>query len=212
MPFGITLLPQENRFYEILHDNAEAAYVCVQLLQRLVVEEDREKAEKLGADIHAAKTRAKSGTQEITEMLCKTFITPFDREDIHALARGLYKIPKIAQKCQERVLTFYLRPFEDDFIQLTKNMADASEHVCFLMKNLELLKVNEEMQARVTEVHNIESQTDALLSRLQQRLFEKEMDIKQLILRKDVYDMMEGLVDRHRDLSNIILEIVLKHS
>lgn len=212
MPFGFTLLPQENRFYEVLHESGEASYQVVQLLQHLVREEDRDKAIKLGRDIELAKTRSKASTLEVTGMLCKTFITPFDREDIHALARGLYKIPKIAEKTQERILAFYLRPIENDFIHLTDNMAEASEDLRFLLKNLQSLKVNPQIQDRCTRIHNVEGRTDELLSDLMVTLFQKEDDIKQLILRKDVYNLMEGLVDRHRDLANVILEIVLKHS
>lgn len=212
MLFGINLLPQENRFYDLIGESGELAYSCVQLLKQLVAEEDPEKAFKLGHDIEIAKGRAKEVMLEITEKLCQTFVTPFDREDLHALAHSLYKIPKISEKIQERILAFQLRPFHNDFYKLTDNMTQAAEHLQYLVRNIKTLKDSQEVHDKCALLHNIESNTDELLSQLLVQLFQKEDDAKQVILRRDMYNLMESIVDRHRDIGNIILEIVLKHS
>jgi uncharacterized protein len=209
MLFGINLLPQEDRFYDLISESSELSYQCVQLLKRLVSEEDPERVYKLGHDIKIAKNRAKEVTHSITDSLCQTFITPLDREDIQALATGLYKIPKIAEKCQERILAFNLRPFQNDFFKLTDNMAEAAEVLQYLLQNLKTLKDSQLVNDKYALIHNIETNTDELLNQLMVDLFQKEDDVKQVILRKDVYNLM---VDRHRDMSNIILEIVLKHT
>jgi len=94
MLFGINLLPQEDRFYDLIGETGDLAFHCIHLIQKLVVEEDEEKMFKLGRDIEMAKSRAKEVTNEAADNLCKTFITPFDREDIQSLCYGLYKIPK----------------------------------------------------------------------------------------------------------------------
>lgn len=212
MLFGINLLPQEDRFYDLIGESGELSYQCVQLLKHLVSEENPEKAFKLGHDIEIAKGRAKEVSHEITERLCQTFVTPLDREDIHSLATGLYKVPKIAEKAQERILAFRLKPFQNDFFKLTDNMAEAAEHLQFLIKNLKTLKDSQLVHDKCALLNNIETNTDELLSQLMVDLFQQESDVKQVILRKDVYNLMESIVDRHRDMGNLILEIVLKHS
>ncbi len=212
MLFGINLLPQEDRFYDLISESGELAYRCVHLLKQLVAEGDRDKQLKLGRDIEAAKSRAREVTNEITERLCQTFITPFDREDIHSLAYGLYKIPKISEKCQEHILAFHLKPFENDLYKLTQNMVDAAEQLHYMLTNLKSLKDIQQVHDKCALINNIETHTDELLSSLLVSLFEREPDVKQVILRKDVYNLMESIVDRHRDMGNIILEIVLKHT
>ncbi len=212
MLFGINLLPQEDRFYELINESGELSYSCVQLLKQLVAEECSERAFKLGRDIELAKSRAKTITHELTEKLCQTFITPLDREDIHALATGMYKIPKICEKTQERILAFQLKSSQNDFFKLTDNMAEAAEYLQFLVQHLKTLKDSQQVHDKSALLHNVESNTDELLSHLLVELFQKESDVKQVILRKDVYNLMESIVDRHRDMGNIILEIVLKHS
>ncbi len=212
MLFGINLLPQEDRFYDLLGESGELSYLSVQLLKQLVNETDSQKAYKLGQDIKVAKNRSKAVTQEIVEKLCHTFITPFDREDIHALARGMYKIPKICEKAQERLLSFQIQPFQSDLYRLTDNMVEASEQLHFLLKNLKTLKHLQQVSDKCALLQNVENNTDELLNQLLVDLFQKEHDVKQIILRRDVYELMENIVDRHRDMGNIILEIVLKHS
>lgn len=212
MVFGINLLPQEDKFFDLISESGEISYRCVHLLQSLVNEEDPEKVFKLGRDIENAKDRAKTVTHEITEKLCQTFVTPLDREDIHALAFGLYRIPKIAEKAQERIIAFHLKPFQNDFFKLTNNMVEAAEPMYYLINNLKSLKDSQVVHDKCALLHNVENSTDELLSQLLLELFAQEPDVKQVILRKDVYNLMEDIVDSHRDMGNILLEIVLKHT
>ncbi len=212
MPFKLQLLPQEDRFYDLLGESGELAYQCVHLLKNLVLQEDWERAYKLGRDIETVKRKSKTVTQGITQKLCQTFITPFDREDIHALAFDLYKIPKIAEKVQERILVFQLKPFQNDFHKLTDNMTEAAEPLHDLIANLKSLKDSQVASDKCALIQNVEGNTDDLLNQLLVTLFQQEPDVKQVILRKDVYNLMEKIVDRQRDISNTVLEIVLKHS
>lgn len=212
MALGFQLLPQEDKFYDLLGESGELAYVCVRLLREIVLETDFDRILKLSNDLQDAKKRAKKVTLEITEKLCQTFVTPLDREDIYALSHVLYKIPKTTEKAMERIVTFRLRPFYDDLPRLTHNMLEAAELLQYLLRNLKNLKESQVVSEKCSQINNIEGDTDDMLSQLLVDLFEKESDVKQVILRKDLYNLMEKVVDRHRDVSKIILEIILKHS
>src|SRR4029077_11684009 len=121
------LLPKDSKFLVLLNQISELANKSVLLLHDLTMEEDQEKAFKLAREIEMAKDKAKEVTSEITEMLCRTLMTPFDHEDIHRLSRGLYKILKICKKTEERIIAFNIRSFQNDFFKLTSNMVEASE-------------------------------------------------------------------------------------
>lgn len=212
MVFGINLLPQEDRFFDLISENSEMAYRCVMLMRQLVLEEDPQKIDKLGHDIVEAKRRAKAITQELSERLCQTFITPIDREDIQALAYGLYKIPKTCEKAQERIRMFNMRPFHDDLVKITTQMAEAAEPLHDMLKHLKSLSNTQAVGAQCALISNIENTVDELMSQLLVRLFADEPDAKSVILRRDIYNLLEKIVDRQRDMANLILEIVLKHA
>ncbi|HRE32839.1 MAG TPA: DUF47 family protein, partial [Candidatus Berkiella sp.] len=163
-------------------------------------------------EIETAKHKTKEVTYEITERLCRTLVTPFDHEDIHRLSRGLYKILKTCEKAQERIVAFQLRPFQNDFFKLTSNMVEASDVVHTLMKGLKTLKDSKPVHDKCALIHNIEANTDQLLNQLTIDLYQYENDFKKILIRKEIYGLMEGIVDRHRDVANVILEVVLKHS
>jgi predicted phosphate transport protein (TIGR00153 family) len=212
MVFGLNLLPKENKFFELLSLVSDLSNKTIHLLKDLTVEEDKEKVFKLAREIEISKQKAKEVTYEITERLCRTLMTPFDHEDIHRLSRDLYKILKICEKAQERLIAFNLRPFQNDFFKLTSNMVEASDVINDLVKNLKKLKDSKPVHDKCALIHNIEANTDQLLNQLTIDLYQYENDFKQILIRKEMYGLMESIVDRHRDVANIILEVVLKHS
>ncbi|MGE4348802.1 MAG: DUF47 domain-containing protein [Candidatus Berkiella sp.] len=212
MVFGLNLLPQDNKFFTLLKDVSGLSNKSVHLLKDLAIEENRDTAFRLAREIEIAKHTAKDVTYEITEMLCRTLVTPFDHEDIHRISRGLYKTLKICEKTQERLVAFQLRPFHNDLFKLATNMVSASDVVHDLVTDLKILKDSKAVHDKCALIHNIESDTDKLFNQLTIELYEHEQDFKKILIRKEVYGLMEGVVDRHRDLANVILEVVLKHS
>ena len=212
MVFGLNLLPQDNKFFELLNQTSELANFCIHRLKDITVEEDKEKIFRLARDIEIARQTAKEATYEVTERLCRTLVTPFDHEDIHLLSRSLYKILKISERTEERLVAFELRPFQNDFFKLTSNMVEASDVVHSLVLSLKKLKDSKSINDKCALIHNIEANTDQLLNQLTIDLYHYENDFKKILIRKEVYNLMENIVDRHRDVANIILEVVLKHS
>jgi uncharacterized protein Yka (UPF0111/DUF47 family) len=212
MVFGLNLLPQDNKFFDLLCQTSELSNKSIHLLKTLTIEEDEEKRFKLAREIETAKQKAKEITYEITERLCRTLVTPFDHEDIHRLSRGLYKIPKIAEKAQERLVAFHLLHFQNDFFKLTTNMVEASDVLHTLVNNLKTLKNSKSINDKCALINNIEANTDQLLNHLTIDLYEYENDFKKILIRKEMYGLMESIVDKHRDVANVILEVVLKHS
>lgn len=212
MVFGLNLLPQEGKFFDLLCQLSELSNKSIHLLKVLTIEEDKEKAFKIAREIEMAKHKSKEVSYEITERLCRALVTPFDHEDIHRLSRGMYKILKVCEKTQERLIAFQLRPFQNDFFKLTSNMVEASDVVHTLMKSLKTLKDSKPIHDKCALIHNIEANTDTLLNQLTIDLYQYENDFKKILIRKEVYGLMESIVDRHRDVANVILEVVLKHS
>ena len=92
----------DEKFFDLLEASAQQADSSVHHLVALLGKlEHHESPESLEDFVHSRR-KDKQITQELTEQLCKTFITPLEREDIQALAAALYKIPKTVEKIAKR--------------------------------------------------------------------------------------------------------------
>src|SRR3981189_2692394 len=98
------LLGQKSKFFVVLEASAQQADASVHHLVALLGKLEHHDSPQSLEDFVNSRRKDKLITQELTEQLCKTFITPFEREDIQALGAALYKIPKTVEKIGERVL------------------------------------------------------------------------------------------------------------
>ena len=139
-------------------------------------------------------------------------MTALEREDIEALAAALYKIPKTVEKFAERYALFAAQLMDIDYasraVMLEKATGVIVEMVGQLRKGMRL----EEMKNLNDRLQAIESEADRLILSLYQDLFSNERDASRLILRKDLFELLEKAIDRCRDAGNVIYQIVLKNS
>jgi uncharacterized protein Yka (UPF0111/DUF47 family) len=205
------LLPKEQLFYDLLEASAEQAKASAELLSGLLAS----LREETPADLNAFVThrrKDKQITQQITEALCRTFVTPLDREDIMALAESLYKIPKIIERIGERLLVYRLKPWRNDFQQQNELLGQATEAMIFMVRSLRKLQNPDEIRAKNQLLQKLEGEADKLMLELIRKLFTEINDAKEIVMRKDVYELLERAIDRFRDAGNVVVRIVLKHA
>jgi len=204
-------LPKEELFYDLLEASAEEAKATADLLSGLLLNlKDGTPADL--DDFIAHRRKDKEITQQITEALCRTFVTPLDREDIMALAQALYKVPKTIEKIGERLLIYRLKPWQNDFQRQNELIGQATEAMLFMVRSLRTLKNPDEIRARNQLLQKLEGEGDKLMLELMRKLFKEINDTKEILMRKDVYELLEKALDRFRDAGNVVLEIVLKHA
>ena len=206
------LLGHDERFFDLLEASAEQADSSVHHLVALLAKlEHHDSPASLDEFVHSRR-RDKEITQELTEQLCKTFITPLEREDIQALAAALYKIPKTVEKIGERIVIFPAELHGRSFKKHLELLDQAAETVLAMVK--ELRKGTDVATAREKNerLQTIEGDADKLELELLRDLFHGEYDTKQIIFLRDLYELLEKVIDRCRDAGNIILQVVLKYS
>lgn len=206
------LLGHDEKFYDLLEASAQQADSSVHHLVALLAKlEQHESPQSLEEFVHSRR-KDKQITQELTEQLCKTFITPLEREDIQALAAALYKVPKTVEKIGERILIcpndLHGRNFEQH-LQLLDQAAEAVLAMVKELRNGTDVATAREMNARL---QTIEGDADKLELTLLRDLYHGDYDAKQIIFLRDLYELLEKVIDRCRDAGNIILQIVLKYS
>jgi uncharacterized protein Yka (UPF0111/DUF47 family) len=206
------LLGQDEKFFDLLEASAQQADSSVHELVALLAKlEHGDSPQSLEAFVHSRR-EDKRITQELTEQLCKTFITPLEREDIQALATALYKIPKTVEKIGERILICPEDLHGRSFAKQVEFLDQAAEAVLAMVKELRkgtdiatVRDMNDNLQA-------IEGDADKLELDLLRDLYHGNYDTKHMIFLRDLYDLLEKVIDRCRDAGNIVLQVVLKYA
>lgn len=205
-------LPREELFYDLLEASAGEAQASAELLGRLLVNLNNDKKPSDLADFIAHRRKDKEITQQINEALCRSFVTPIDREDIVALSDALYKIPKNIERIGERLMAYGLRPWQNDFQRQSDVLSRATETMVFMVRSLRTLKNPDEIRAKNRLLQKLEGEGDELMLELFTNLFREVSDVKEILMRKDIYELLEKAIDRFRDAGNIVVQIVLKHT
>lgn len=209
---GFSFFPKEKKFFVLMAVMGEEVLDSAQAFSdfaRAKSENDRSSAK---ARIEDVRERSKATSSKITEELCRSFITPFDREDIQDLANLFYKIPKIINKTTERITMHGMEVGCDDFSYQADLILREAQATRVLLQALISGKGNAPVLEQASILKDLENEGDQIRNRLIVSLFQSDRDIKDIILRRDIYDMLEKVVDRFRDIAGVALQIVLKHS
>ena len=204
-------LGHDQKFYDLLEASAQQADVSVHHLVDLLAKIESKSSPDLAA-FAQSRREDKRITQELTEQLTKTFITPLEREDIQELAAALYKIPKTVEKIGERMLICPQDLPKPTFARQVQLLDRAAETVLAMVKQLRKgmnVGTAREMNAKL---QTIEGDADELELELLRDLYQGNYDAKHIIYLRDLYELLEKVIDRCRDAGNVILQVVLKHT
>lgn len=203
------LLGYDDKFFDLLEASAHEAQTSVQLLVAML----RQPENKHILD-EFAKTRRKDKhiTEEITEQLCKTFVTPLERDDIEALSVALYKIPKTIEKFSEKHLICRHVLADIDFSGQVNILAQATDMVAQMTRSLRQRPSLQAVQQQNHELHHMEGEADKLMYALIKDLYSGMHEPLKVVVIMDLYETLEKIIDRCRDAGNIIFQVVLKYS
>lgn len=203
------LLGYDDKFFDLLEASAVEAQSSVQLLVSML-----KKADGMPTLDEFIQTRRKDKqiTEEISEQLCKTFVTPLEREDIEALSIALYKIPKTVEKFSEKFVLCHKHISKADFSYQVNILEQTTETVTQMVKTLRSRAHLEQVKEQNDRLHYLEGEADKLMMSLLKELYSGKHDPLKVIIIMDLYETLERIIDRCRDAGNVIFQIVLKYS
>lgn len=204
-----TIFGKGDLFYGLLEQSAEAAHSAAKALSALLGLRGKSAAMD---DFRAARQQEKRLADQINKELVHVFVTVLDREDIEALSSALYKIPKVIEKFAERYNLTQSHLVGIDFGGRAVMLEQATEVIVTMTKQLRRGIRIEEMKVLNDRLQQIESEADRLILDLYRDLFTGDKHPVELILRKDLFEILEKAIDRCRDAGNVIYRIVLKNS
>ena len=204
-------LGKDDKFFTLLEASAEEARTSVQALNRLL---QSPKATPSLGEFHAAKEADKKITVQINEALLTTFVSQLEHEDIEVLSAALYKIPKTVEKIAERFIISSPVVGEMDFSKHISLLDAATMHVVSLVKLLRGIGSGGLEEAKIlnAELQKVEGDADKLILEILKDLYSGKYEATKVLAMKDLYELLEKVVDRCRDAGNAVTHVVLKNS
>lgn len=202
------LLGKDDKFFDLLHASAEEGLHSVTALRRILTNPS---VTPTLDEFVASRRKDKAITNEISDLLVKTFVTALEREDIEALSNVLYKIPKTIEKFAERYILCAPRLRDIKFNTQIDMLEDAVKTVVLLLKEL---KKNDLTSIAVhnSKLQQLEGNADKLMLEELRDLYSGKHDALTAMALKDLYELLEKVFDRCRDAGNVVSHVVLKHS
>ncbi len=207
--YNMRLFPKQIDFFELFDVAAlnvsKGAALLVQLMQ------DLENMDLILKEIHEAEKEGDMMTHDIMKKLNKTFITPIDREDLHALASRLDDVIDLIWASGERFSVFKLRETTKEAVEMAKDILTTTEVINKAIRSLKA-KNYSYVQEYCIEINRLENRVDRIYREALVRLFDEGRDAIYVIKWKEVYEHLEDASDRCEDVANIIEGIVLKYA
>jgi uncharacterized protein Yka (UPF0111/DUF47 family) len=200
------LLGKEDTFFTLLEGSAEQARNSVKTLVQLSKALDRQELMHEAAN---SRRRDKEITREISAAVYSTFITALEREDIESLSNALYKtVEKFGERA--RLAPHLVRGV--DFSGQISLIEQATDIVLDLVKSLRKGNNLERVKELNDKLQFLEGEADKHMMVLYKDLFTSNYDPVKVIVLKDLYELLEKIIDRCRDAGNVVAHVALKNS
>lgn len=203
------LFGKGDRFQGLLEEAAKEANESARLVIQLI--KTPSQTSNLD-DIVLARRKEKKIAEQISAELVKTFVTGLDREDIEELSLALRKIPKTAEKFAERWMLAAPHLQGVDFTKQGEMMEKATEVVLAMVRQLREINHLEKAKEMNDKLQYIEGEADKLMLELLSDLYSGKYDALRAIVIRDLYELIEKVIDRCRNVGNVVMHIVLKNS
>jgi predicted phosphate transport protein (TIGR00153 family) len=210
------LLPRDGNFFELFNQHAartaEGSRAFMEMIRNY---NDIPLREKYAAEVDTAERAADKVTAEVQRLLHRTFITPIDREQIHTLINSMDDIADLLQDSSEVMSLYNVQHISEDVLRLCEISVRCCERVQHVVTLLPRLRDPESAEAALKtceEIDRLESDADRVMRSAMSRLFREDVDVRELIKLKAIYEHLETISDRCEDVANVIEGIVLENS
>jgi len=204
------LLPREEDFFGLFERHAALTVEGAKEMKRLV--QGGQNIGWLAARIKELEHETDVITHSCVERLHRTFITPFDRDDIHRLITRMDDVMDYIESAAIAVMLYELTEMTEPARQLADGLVRSTESVAIAVGGLKTIKHSQTILEACIEVNRLENEGDEILRAALADLFRGATDPLLVLKWKEVYDALENATDRCEDVANIIEGVVLEHA
>lgn len=209
---GKLFMPKNKVFYELFEDVVDRVSEMGYKLKEMVNEPDIDKRASLLSVLEDLEHKNDDSTHQIFTELGRNFITPFDREDIHYLASALDDIADYIYATAKKINFYKVNPNDSGIQKLAELILQGAIEITKAVKGLRDMKNLREMTEALVKVNSIENQADDVFDMSIEMLFNQENDFKEVIKKREIYQVMETATDKTEDAANVIESIIIKYA
>ncbi|HSR37654.1 MAG TPA: DUF47 family protein [Phnomibacter sp.] len=205
-------LPKDRIFYELFESVADNLELMGKKLKDIVSETDFDKRAALIKQVEDLEHKNDEVTHRIFTELGRNFITPFDREDIHYLASALDDIADYIYASAKKINFYRVNPNDIGISKFAELIDQGCMQVKIAVKELRNMKNVRNITEALVRVNSIENQADDVFDLSIERLFASEPDAKEVIKKREIYQVLELVTDKFEDAGNVIESIIIKYA
>jgi hypothetical protein len=209
--FKFNLMPRDDKFFDLFEVSAKNMVRAAESLKDMIYSWERfdEKLEEMTQIEHQGDTI----THEIMFQLNRSFITPFDREDIGLLANSLDDVTDLIQSAADTMVLYKVKTHGKRARELADIIVQITTEVENVMPNLRRHNANlEKILNSCVEINRLENVADTIYRTALTELFEDDSDIADIIKWREIYEHMESATDMCEDVANVLESVALKHA
>ncbi len=203
-------MPTEGKFFELFAAHAEQIVIGCRELAALM--SDFDNMEKHMRLVSGAEKNADKVTHDTVQLLHKTFITPFDRDQIHTLIISMDDILDVAEDVVESIDLYDVHTITPETKQLADICVSCAERVKTAVVLLSNMNNGAAILKTCAEIDQLESDADRVMRAAMSKLFRSATDAKEIMKLKAIYEQLETITDKCEDVANIIEGIVLENA
>jgi len=203
-------IPREEKFFELFEQSAQNMVKAAQGLKEMV--DNCGDVVKSVAEITELEHQGDTITHQIIAQLHRTFVTPFDREDIALLAHRLDDVTDFIHAAADAMLIYKIERSTPRAQELADIIVQAATEVEKAMPQLRRLVELKQVLPRCVEINRLENMADRVFRAAMGELFDEDIDMAQVIKWREIYEYMEAATDRCEDVANVLEGVALKHA
>jgi predicted phosphate transport protein (TIGR00153 family) len=204
--------PKDRVFFELFEAVAENVELSGKKLKEVINEPDFDRRAALIQQVEDLEHKNDEATHRIFTELGRNFITPFDREDIHYLASALDDIIDYINATAKKINFYRVNPNEAGINKFGDLIEQGCAQIKIAVKELRDMKNIRHITDALVRVNSIENQADDIFDLSIERLFATENDAKEVIKKKEIYQVLEKVTDKFEDAGNVIESIIIKYA
>lgn len=204
------LVPQSQRFFELFEEDAKNLLAGAKLLRELMDRYDQ--APRLVKKLESLEHEGDRITHDLFAELNRTFVTPLDREDIHALAAAMDSVLDQMDAAADTMVLYGVDRPTDQAKLLTDIIVDSAEQLYQAVAVLRSRRNIREMLVYCVEINRLENEADEVRRQVLASLFREESDVIKIIKWKEIYELLEKATDCCEDVADVLQTIVLKYA
>ena len=205
-------MPKNKVFFELFEKVADNVAKMGVILKDIVAEPDFDKRASLISQVEDLEHANDELTHSVFTELGRNFITPFDREDIHLLATALDDVADYIYASAKKINFYRVNPNDIGMQKMAELIEQGANHVRTAVVELRDMKNMRNITEALVKINSIENQADDIFDMSIERLFATEPDAKEVIKKREIYQVMEIVTDKCEDAANVIESIIIKYA